>query len=189
MANVAALLAQYQAVKSQISFYTLEQIKWQNLHDTMAEKVSTWQGYEEKWNSASDDYVGKYDENGKFEKKGKNWLKYGTKTEDGGVVWSATYIEDEGTKEKKDSGTGDFPGWGNFKINTEAVVPKYANLVCPQFAGNGSDKLEEYTNLDMEYSAMLTTMETMLASLRGQEESLKTVVGEGAKDTGMGTGG
>ena len=209
MANVSALLAQYQAVKAQISYYTLEQIKWQDLHDTMAEKVSTWQGYEEKWNDGSNDYCDKYDDNGKLEKKGTRWLwtstaskstsESQTKGEDGkfakfdlsGAVWYAQYFDGNKVSKHKNGGyeTGEFPGWGHFGIDQQAIAMSLANKMCPQFADHGSDKLEEYTNLDMEYSTMLTTMETMLTSLRAQEESLKTAVGEGAKDTGMGTGG
>jgi len=204
MATVAALLAQYQAVKAQISFYTLEQLKWQELHDSMSEKVTIWQKYEDKWNDASDDYMAKYDEGGKLNKKGKLWLNYKTskwKDANGNesMCWAGDYIDAQGNKK----------AYGNSKIANGWITPQdqivawnqvpglvpdpvaelYANQMVSQFANGGADKLEEYANLDMEYEAMQTTYETMLASLRGQEESLKTAVDEGAKDTGMSSGG
>jgi len=185
MANVAALLAQYQAVKSQISFYTLEQLKWQELHDSMTEKVGTWRKYEEKWNDASNDYCDKHDENGKFIKLGTTWLW--TSSSSGTISYKYHNTMNAcGPYAKKEAA---WNGWGAYLSNRDEIGSFYADKVCPQFAKDGADKLEEYTNLDMEYEAMQTTYETMLTSLRAQEESLKTAVDEGAKDTGMSSGG
>jgi len=209
MATVAALLAQYQAVKAQISFYTLEQLKWKELHDSMTEKVGNYQGYEEQWNEASEDYCNAHGEQkSKFVKKNTTWMWYSTSNlkindNSSSMVYQAIYYNggmqtggavqvDLGGKFGKKWCGGDEFGdwvWNGFIGDPVAIAELYADKVCPQFAKDGADKLEEYTNLDMEYEAMQTTYETMLASLRGQEEALKTAVDEGAKDTGMSSGG
>ena len=212
MSNVSALLAQYEAIKADINFYTLEQIKWENLHTSQSEKVTQWGKYEEDYNGASQDYCDKFDENGKFEKKGKRWLwtstgsqKFGeeyveVKDEKGNIkkekqdISSAYYVyqyyDGKNTYGKKDKRiNGEFPGWGAFIADRDLIASKYASIACPQFANGGSDKLEQFTDLDLQYETELTTVETMLTALRAQEESLKAAVDEAAKDTGMGSGG
>ena len=201
MSNVSALLAQYEAIKADINFYTLEQIKWQDLHTSQSEKVTQWGKYEEDYNGASQDYCDKFDENGKFEKKGTRWLWSSTskstqqfKNDKGEVTdstvhdfWTAQYYSEKPLQVK---GKGnEFPGWGNFISDRDPIASLYAGKVCPQFANGGSGKLEQFTDLDMQYETELTTVETMLTALRAQEESLKAAVDEAAKDTGMGSGG
>jgi len=58
---------------------------------------------------------------------------------------------------------------------------EYAKAKVPKY---NPEKLEEYEALDIEYDMMQSTYDTLLESLTAQEESLKTKLGEGSKDTG-----
>ena len=64
----------------------------------------------------------------------------------------------------------------------ERIAIKYANATVPQY---NEELLDEYTALDIEYDLMASTYETLLTELEAQAESLKTALGNGAKDTGM----
>ena len=52
--DVSALLAQYLSVKEQINYYQLEETKWANLHENMAQKLSRQTSAAGKWESSSD---------------------------------------------------------------------------------------------------------------------------------------
>ena len=53
MADVSALLAQYLSVKSQVSYYQLQETKWAGLHESMSAKLSKQTNAETKWESSS----------------------------------------------------------------------------------------------------------------------------------------
>lgn len=56
----------------------------------------------------------------------------------------------------------------------------YADAAVPKF---DSDLLEEYTDLDMEYSTMQSMYDTLCTELEAQEQSLKDRLGTEAQDT------
>lgn len=64
----------------------------------------------------------------------------------------------------------------------QRIAISYANAKVPQYS---PDKLEEYAALDIEYDMMQSTYDTLLDELNAQAESLKTQLGNAAKDTGM----
>ena len=56
----------------------------------------------------------------------------------------------------------------------------YADAAVPKF---DSDLLEEYTDLDMEYSTMQSMYDTLCTELEAQEQALKDKLGTEAQDT------
>ena len=62
----------------------------------------------------------------------------------------------------------------------------YANAKVPKF---DSDLLEEYTELDMEYSTMQAMYDTLCTELEAQEGALKEQLGTEAQDTHLLGGG
>ena len=64
----------------------------------------------------------------------------------------------------------------------EEKAYEYAELMVPEY---DPDRLEEYADLDMQYSLMQSTYDTLLEQLQAQGDSLKTTLSNGAKDTGM----
>lgn len=66
--------------------------------------------------------------------------------------------------------------------DSDTIAYKYAEIMVPEY---DPDKLEEYAELDMQYSLMQSTYDTLLEQLEAQGESLKTTLSNGAKDTGM----
>lgn len=64
----------------------------------------------------------------------------------------------------------------------QKIAISYANSKVPQY---DPTKLEEYAALDIEYDMMQSTYDTLLDELNAQAESLKTQLGNAAKDTGM----
>ena len=64
----------------------------------------------------------------------------------------------------------------------QRIAISYANSKVPQY---DPTKLEEYAALDIEYDMMQSTYDTLLDELNAQAESLKTQLGNAAKDTGM----
>ena len=64
----------------------------------------------------------------------------------------------------------------------QEIATSYANLKVPQY---DPTKLEEYAALDIEYDMMQSTYDTLLEELNAQAESLKSQLGNAAKDTGM----
>jgi len=65
--------------------------------------------------------------------------------------------------------------------NIEALATKYANLKVKNY---DPEKLDEYTQLDTQYDMMQNMYETLLDELNAQSDSLKSAVGNAAKDTG-----
>lgn len=64
----------------------------------------------------------------------------------------------------------------------QRIAVSYANSKVPQYS---PEKLEEYAALDINYDMMQSTYDTLLDELNAQAESLKTQLGNAAKDTGM----
>ena len=64
----------------------------------------------------------------------------------------------------------------------QRIAVSYANSKVPEY---DPTKLEEYAALDIEYDMMQSTYDTLLDELNAQAESLKTQLGNAAKDTGM----
>lgn len=60
------------------------------------------------------------------------------------------------------------------------IATQYANAKVPKF---DSELLEEYTDLDMEYSTMQAMYDTLCTELEAQEGSLKEQLGTEAQDT------
>lgn len=72
------------------------------------------------------------------------------------------------------------PGPGYGKNNWSLAASLYADAAVPKF---DSDLLEEYTDLDMEYSTMQSMYDTLCTELEAQEQSLKDRLGTEAQDT------
>lgn len=66
--------------------------------------------------------------------------------------------------------------------SAQKIAISYANWKVPQY---DPTKLEEYAALDIEYDMMQSTYDTLLDELNAQAESLKTQLGNAAKDTGI----
>ena len=64
----------------------------------------------------------------------------------------------------------------------ELAASLFANAKVPKF---DSDLLEEYTELDMEYSTMQSMYDTLCTELETQEGALKEQLGTEAQDTHM----
>ena len=64
----------------------------------------------------------------------------------------------------------------------QRIAISYANSKVPQYS---PEKLEEYAALDIDYDMMQSTYDTLLDELNAQADSLKTQLGNAAKDTGM----
>lgn len=69
---------------------------------------------------------------------------------------------------------------GGHKYSQQLAASLYANAAVPKF---DSDLLEEYTELDMEYSTMQSMYDTLCTELEAQEGSLKEQLGTEAQDT------
>ncbi len=65
--------------------------------------------------------------------------------------------------------------------NIEKVASSYASAAVKNY---DPEKLEEYTQLDTQYDMMQNMYETLLDELNAQSDSLKSAVGNAAKDTG-----
>ena len=76
------------------------------------------------------------------------------------------------------------PGYGD--NNKALAASKYADAAVPKF---DSDLLEEYTELDMEYSTMQSMYDTLCTELEAQEGALKEQLGTEAQDTHLLGGG
>lgn len=64
--------------------------------------------------------------------------------------------------------------------NKYSAATAYANAKVPKF---NKDKLEEYTDLDMEFSTMVNMYETLLTELDAEKESTKSRLESSASDT------
>jgi len=78
---VAGLLAQYLAIKNQISYYEVQNTRWNDLSTAMAKKVSGQENLQSKWDSASGTVEDKWsDENGNVSYQGETFLLKGSPT-------------------------------------------------------------------------------------------------------------
>lgn len=86
------------------------------------------------------------------------------------------------TKEFKAKGTvfQDGSGVNKCGYSRELAASLFANAAVPKF---DSELLEEYTELDMEYSTMQSMYDTLCTELEAQEGSLKEQLGTEAQDT------
>ena len=73
------------------------------------------------------------------------------------------------------------PGPG-FIGKQEEAASSYACKKVPKF---DEEKLDEYTELDMDYSTMVSTYDTLCTQLETQAEALKEQIGTEAQDTHM----
>lgn len=69
---------------------------------------------------------------------------------------------------------------GGHKYSQALAASLFAVAAVPKF---DSDLLEEYTQLDMEYSTMQAMYDTLCEELEAQESSLKEQLGTEAQDT------
>lgn len=75
---------------------------------------------------------------------------------------------------------------GGHQYSKALAASLYANAKVPKF---DSDLLEEYTELDMEYSTMQSMYDTLCTELEAQEGALKEQLGTEAQDTHLLGGG
>lgn len=69
---------------------------------------------------------------------------------------------------------------GAHRYSQALAASLFADASVPKF---DSDLLEEYTELDMEYSTMQSMYDTLCTELEAQESSLKEQLGTEAQDT------
>ena len=99
--------------------------------------------------------------------------------------WESSSDAAEEACSDKDKENKGFKAKGEEITNSKQVQKiaiSYANSKVPQY---DPTKLEEYAALDIEYDMMQSTYDTLLDELNAQAESLKTQLGNAAKDTGM----
>lgn len=146
---VAGLLAQYMAVKNQLSYCQLQDTRWNDLATAMSKKLSQQENYQSKWDDSS----------------------------------AALYDSWDDTKEFKAGGTVfQNSSGGGHKYSRELACSLYANAKVPKF---DPDLLDEYTELDMEYSTMVNMYDTIQDELQAQADGLKETIGTEAQDTHM----
>ncbi|MCD8378049.1 MAG: hypothetical protein LUB59_04585 [Candidatus Gastranaerophilales bacterium] len=146
---VAGLLAQYLAVKNQISYNQLQDTRWNDLATAMSKKLSEQENYQEKWDDSS---MALYDDWG----GSKTYTAKGT----------TFYDPAKGTKGQS--------------YSQELAAEYYAYAKVPKY---DPDKLDEYTELDMEYSTMVSMYDTLIEELNAQAESLKETISTESQDT------
>ena len=96
---------------------------------------------------------------------------------------AAFYDSWDDTKEFKANGTVfQNSSGGGHKYSRELACSLYANAKVPKF---DPDLLDEYTELDMEYSTMVNMYDTLQDELQAQADSLKETIGTEAQDTHM----
>jgi len=154
--DVSALLAQYLSVKSQINYDQLQQTRWTGLHKSMTAQLSQETTAAGKWESSS------------------------------GTLSDGATAGDKNTPDKDYKAGGKvYLAKGQSPVPTGAALEKlatsYANAAVK---GYNPEKLDEYTQLDTQYDMMQNMYETLLDELNGQSDSLKSAVGNAAKDTG-----
>lgn len=64
----------------------------------------------------------------------------------------------------------------------EVSCSLYANAKVPKY---DPEKLEEYTDMDMEYDTMVSMYDTLVTELESQAESVKEQLGTNASETGL----
>lgn len=146
---VAGLLAQYMAVKNQLSYCQLQDTRWNDLATAMSKKLSQQENYQSKWDDSSAAFYDSWDDTKEFKANG--------------------------TVFQNSSG-------GGHKYSRELACSLYANAKVPKF---DPDLLDEYTELDMEYSTMVNMYDTLQDELQAQADGLKETIGTEAQDTHM----
>lgn len=148
---VSGLLAQYMSIKAQISYYELQDTRWNNLATAMSKKLSEQENEQEKWDSKSVSFYDSYGDKKEFKAGG-------------------TLFQDA---------NGIVPQ--NLRVyEKEILCKKYADAAVPRY---DSEKLDEYTELDMEYSTMVAMYDTLLEELQAMQEGTKTQLSTEAQDT------
>ena len=152
---VAGLLAQYMSINSQLSYVELQDTRWNNMATAMSKKLSEQQKLEEKWYSSSDSGSQAWEEEGKS-------------------------LVLQGETIKKSGATGKNACASGWRFDQAKFAQKYASKKVPKF---DPDKLEEYADLDMEYSTMVAMYDTLKEELTAQRDGLKDAVSTEAQDT------
>lgn len=155
------LLAQYMSINSQLSYVELQCTRWNNLATAMSEKLSQQEGYEEKYESsmakAEDSW---YDD-------GKNLV-----LKDDTYLESNTDVNNNHAKRVQNGHPQDI----------DAFKSQYAKSAVPKF---NQSLLDEYTELDMEYSTMVAMYDTLKEELQAQKDGIKDQLSSDAQDTHM----
>lgn len=113
----------------------------------------------------------------------KNCLNRKIIKANGTTVIPAFYDSWDDTKEFKAGGTVfQNSSGGGHKYSRELACSLYANAKVPKF---DPDLLDEYTELDMEYSTMVNMYDTLQDELQAQADGLKETIGTEAQDTHM----
>lgn len=149
---VSGLLAQYLAVKNQLNYVHSQQTRWNNLAAAMTKKLSSQETLEQKWESSSEAASADFGSTKEFKAQGE------VLQNNAGVLCNSAV------------------GCGNDKVKFAEL---YASKAVPKF---DSELLEEYTDLDMEYSTMQSMYDTLCTELEAQEGALKEQVGKEAQD-------
>ena len=159
---VAGLLAQYMSIKAQISYVELQDTRWNDLATSMSKKVSEQTTLEDKWNDAYDDAEEACNDDKELKLKGTRILKKKSDVKNG-----------ERLASRQES------GW---VLEQSKFCEKFANQKVPKF---NREKLDEYTDLDMEYSTMVAMYDTLLEELNTQAESTKSQLSTESQDNHM----
>ncbi len=149
---VAGLLAQYMAIKNQLSYYELQDTRWNDLAAAMTKKVSEQETSQGKYDDHSGSLYDSWGQTKEFKA--------------GGVTF-----QDK---------NGNHPN--HIGVNSIAVCESYAHAKVPKF---DAEKLDEYTNLDIEYQTMVNMYDTLIEELTAQADSLKEQLSTEAQDTHM----
>ena len=67
---VAGLLAQYMAVKNQLSYCQLQDTRWNDLATAMSKKLSQQENYQSKWDDSSAAFYDSWDDTKEFKANG-----------------------------------------------------------------------------------------------------------------------
>lgn len=162
--STAAVLAQYMSIESQLSYVELQCTLWNNKATAMSSKLSKMEKQEDKWESASDTAEEAYDDPSKELKIKGEVFKTKVENAGGACGRQRPYIS----------------------LNRQEFAESYANRKVPDF---DADLLEEYTDLDMEFSTMAAMYDTLKEELQAQKDGLKETVSSEASDTHMLNGG
>ncbi len=156
---VAGLLSQYMSVKAQLSYVELQDTRWNNLATAMSKKLAEQEKGQEKWDSAYDSADEACNDPSKELK-----LKGNTIIEKGEAGQSLnSRIKDR-----------------SYKMDQDKLCSLYASKKVPKF---DPELLDEYTDLDMEYSTMVAMYDTLLEELQAQADGLKERTSTEAQDT------
>ena len=153
------LLAQYMSINSQLSYVELQCTRWNNLATAMSEKLSQQENYEEKYESAKDTAEEAWYDDGKSL-----------------VLKNSTYLTSN--TDVNNNHANRAPNYDD----VDAMKEDYAKAKVPKF---DPSKLEEYTDLDMEYSTMVAMYDTLKDELQAQKDGIKDQLSSDAQDTHM----